>query len=243
MNIYGGVVVSQQSNQIVMVNEDDQVISSRVLMNDLRHVSKALKSTGSTSGHLAITGDNIDWLVNGLMKTAYKAYVSGSGAEVKYRESGFINGKWNAEWLAHALFAQRLSIEYFYMARFDSTLPSYVVEQIHGLHQLVTRMFGKKIAEQYDDSLNEISLAQNCLFTIEDGDIHCRPYNLDLDKCRTLMNEARDFAIKSVGRENVVNQILETNSAFVAKMKHLAPELDPEILSNNKAYLEILEVA
>ena len=117
MKLFCGISTSPKSSQVAIVNEQGGVAYSRILPNDLQFILKSSPGLESPEqSQFVVAGLSPQWLVNGLVVANYTVYVPTTTASEESLPAGFINGNWNAEWLAIELQSYSLSDQYFYLA-------------------------------------------------------------------------------------------------------------------------------
>ena len=243
MSIYCGISVSPKSSQITIVNEEEEIIYTRVLPNDLNFILEKLQSFEDHGQiGLVIAGQNPQWLVNGLIAVQHTVYVPIPNVEEEYNPVGYKDGLWDSEWLARTLQTGGLPEEYFYLARYDSKLSLYVCEHIHAFSQLVGQMFGNEISKNYELAVTNVANKNKWALEFKHGKVRVRPHELSVEQCRDLIKQAMDHAIKIVGRNQVEEQMQRTRNMHVSKYKYKVSDQEVEGPNKNMSYLEMLDI-
>lgn len=104
MPLYGGIDLHANNSVVVLLNEQDQVISQRRLSNHLPTILEHLAPY-----HADITGLVVEstynwyWLVDGLMEADYRVHLANPAAMQQYSGLKYTDDHSDARWLAHVL--------------------------------------------------------------------------------------------------------------------------------------------
>ena len=104
MPLYGGIDLHANNSVVVLLNEQDQVVSQKRLANHLPTILDLLAPY-----HAEITGLVVEstynwyWLVDGLMEAGYRVHLANPAAMQQYSGLKYSDDHSDARWLAHML--------------------------------------------------------------------------------------------------------------------------------------------
>jgi transposase len=104
MPLYGGIDLHANNSVVVLLNEQDQVVSQKRLANHLPTILDLLAPY-----HAEITGLVVEstynwyWLVDGLMDAGYWVHLANPAAIQQYSGLKYTDDHADAHWLAHLL--------------------------------------------------------------------------------------------------------------------------------------------
>src|SRR5919205_598689 len=104
MPLYGGIDLHANNSVVVLLNEQDQVVSQKRLANHLPTILELLAPY-----HAEITGLVVEstynwyWLVDGLMDAGYGVHLANPAAIQQYSGLKYTDDHSDARWLAHLL--------------------------------------------------------------------------------------------------------------------------------------------
>src|SRR4030095_9781637 len=115
MPLYGGIDLHANNSVVVLLNEQDQVISQRRLAN---HLPTILEQLGhyhaDIQGVVVESTSNWYWLVDGLMEADYRVHLANPVAIQQYSGLKYTDDHSEARWLAHWLRLGLLPEGYIY---------------------------------------------------------------------------------------------------------------------------------
>src|SRR5882724_2473642 len=104
MPLYGGIDLHANNSVIVLLNEQDQVISQRRLANQLPEILESFAPyQADITGVVVESTSNWYWLVDGLMEAGYRVHLANPAAMQQYSGLKYTNDHSDARWLAHML--------------------------------------------------------------------------------------------------------------------------------------------
>lgn len=91
MNLYAGIDLQSNNNVVCVLDEQDKVMFSRRLLNDLKAITAALRScAGKLPGVAVESTYNWHWLVEGLQDAAIRVQRVNSAAVMRETRRGAI---------------------------------------------------------------------------------------------------------------------------------------------------------
>jgi len=104
MPLYSGIDLHANNSVVVVLNEQDQVISQRRLANHLPEILESLAPyQADMIGVVVESTYNWYWLVDGLMAAGYRVHLANPAAMQQYSGLKYTNDHSDARWLAHLL--------------------------------------------------------------------------------------------------------------------------------------------
>ena len=104
MPLDGGIDLHANNSVVVLLNEQDQVISQKRLSNHLPVILEPLSlHRGEIEGIVVESTYNWYWLVDGLMEAGYRVHLANPAAIQQYRGLKYTDDHSDARWLAHLL--------------------------------------------------------------------------------------------------------------------------------------------
>src|SRR5215469_2218607 len=104
MPLYGGIDLHANNSVIVLLNEQDEVISRKRLANDLPAILEQLAPyRAEVKGLVVESTYNWYWLVDGLMEAEYQVHLANPAAIQQYSGLKYTDDYSDARWLAHLL--------------------------------------------------------------------------------------------------------------------------------------------
>ncbi len=104
MSLYGGIDLHGNNNVITLIDEYDQVVYQKRLMNQLALILQSLAPYQDRIKGLVVESTyNWYWLVDGLMDAGYRVHLANPSAIQQYEGLKYTNDYSDAQWLAHRL--------------------------------------------------------------------------------------------------------------------------------------------
>ncbi len=156
MKLYGGIDLHATNNVVVLLDEQDQVVSQKRLPNDLAHILQHLAPyQASLQGVVVESTYNWYWLVDGLMDAGYVVHLANTAAIQQYDGLKYTDDRSEARWLAHMLRLGLLPEGYIYpkegravrdLLRKRSQLVRYKTANLLSIQNLITRNTGTPLS-------------------------------------------------------------------------------------------------
>ena len=104
MKLYGAIDLHSSNNVAVVIDEQDQVVYQKRLLNDLPMIVEQLSPyRSSIEGVVVESTYNWYWLVDGLMEQGYRVHLANTAAIQQYEGLKYTDDHSDARWLAHML--------------------------------------------------------------------------------------------------------------------------------------------
>ncbi len=113
--LYGGIDLHGNNSVVVVLDEQDHVVSQQRLPNELAPILLHLAPFRAHLQGLAVESTyNLYWLVDGLMEAGYPVHLANPAAMHQYAGLKYTNDATDAQWLAHLLRLGVLPTRYIY---------------------------------------------------------------------------------------------------------------------------------
>ena len=156
MRCYAGIDLHATNSVVVVLDEQDQVLSQKRLRNELPMVLAALEPFRTTLAGVAVESTyNWYWLVDGLMAAGYPVHLAHAPALPQYSGLKYADDPHDARWLAHLLRLGLLPTGYIYpkaeralrdLLRKRSQLVRHKTMVVLSLQSLLTRQTGARFS-------------------------------------------------------------------------------------------------
>ena len=104
MRLYSVIDLHSTNNLLGIYDEDDRIVVSKRLPNDLGVVSQTLEPYKAELVGIAVESTyNWYWLVDGLMEADYRVHLANPAAIQQYSGLKYTDDHSDARWLAHLL--------------------------------------------------------------------------------------------------------------------------------------------
>lgn len=104
MKLYGAIDLHSTNNVTVLIDEQDEVVYQRRLLNDLRLILEQLSPYASSLEGIVVESTyNWYWLVDGLMEKDHVVHLANTAAIQQYEGLKYTDDHSDARWLAHML--------------------------------------------------------------------------------------------------------------------------------------------
>lgn len=153
--IYGGIDLHANNSVVVLLNEQDHVVSRKRLANNLDTMLAHLAPYRDRLQGLVVESTyNWYWLVDGLMDAGYAVHLANTAAIKQYEGLKHTDDESDARWLAHLLRLGVLPTGYIYpkasrplrdLLRKRSQLVRQQTMQILSIQNLLTRNTGTSL--------------------------------------------------------------------------------------------------
>jgi transposase len=102
MKLYGAIDLHSHNNVTVLIDEQDQVVYQKRLVNDLSLISEQLSPYASSLEGIVVESTyNWYWLVDGLMGKGHRVHLANTAAIQQYNGLKYTDDDSDARWLAH----------------------------------------------------------------------------------------------------------------------------------------------
>lgn len=156
MQLYAGIDLHSNNNQLAIIDTHDNVLFQKRLNNDKQVVLEALAPfTDELTGVVIESTFNWYWLVDSLMDNGYTVHLANPAALQSYTGLKYKDDKRDALWLAHLLRLGILKTGYIYpkqdrplrdLLRKRGHLVRLRTMVINNLQGMINRQFGKRLA-------------------------------------------------------------------------------------------------
>jgi len=176
MKLYGGIDLHGNNNLTTLIDEEDRLVFSKRLNNNISEVLFMLAPYRDNIVGLAVESTyNWYWLVDGLMENGYKVHLANPAAMQQYEGLKYGDDKTDSRWLAHMLRLGILPEGYIYpkedrpirdLLRKRSQLVRYRTSNILSMNNLFSRNLGysikgRKIKQLDADDIDELMEDEN----------------------------------------------------------------------------------
>ena len=172
MKLYGAIDLHSNNGVTVVSDEQDRVLYSKRLPNDLPTILRAFESHRDGLQGIAVESTfNWYWLVDGLMEAGHKVHLVNTNAVRVYDGLKFTDDEDDARHLAHLLRLGILPTGYIYpkelravrdLARKRAQLVRQRTVQILSLENLAQRNAGKILSNRKVEELDEPAIQTLC---------------------------------------------------------------------------------
>lgn len=156
MRLYGGIDLHNNNSVTVLLDEDDRMVLSKRLQNDMTLILNELRPFRDRIVGLAVESTfNWYWLVDGLMDAGYSVHLVNTAAVVQYSGLKYAGDEHDARWLSHLLRLGVLPEGYIYpresrplrdLLRKRGQLVRQRTTNLLSLQSLITRSTGLNVA-------------------------------------------------------------------------------------------------
>jgi transposase len=168
--LYGGIDLHANNSVVVVLNDQDQVVSQKRIPNKLPTMLAHLAPFQSQLQGLVVESTyNWYWLVDGLNEVGYVVHLANPAAMQQYAGLKYTNDQSDARWLAHLLRLGLLPTGYIYpkeeravrdLLRKRSQLVRQKTANLLSIQNLLTRNTGKAMKGNQIKQLTPASISE-----------------------------------------------------------------------------------
>jgi transposase len=206
MKLYGAIDLHSNNNFTVLIDEQDQVVYRKRLVNDLSLIGEQLSPYASSIEGIVVESTyNWYWLVDGRMNQGHRVHLANTAAIQQYEGLKYTDDDSDARWLAHMLRLGVLPQGYIYpkeeravrdLLRKRSQLVRHKTAHLLSIQTLYTRNTGSSLSASRIKKLTSEQV--DGLFTLGDVALAVRA-NLSVIRCL----EAEIKTLEQVVKERV----------------------------------------